>query len=205
MKQFYGNPYIPVAIAVLVAVSVLFAGCSSQPVSQPVTPAATVSGGGTSSAALPYGVIISVPATWAREDRLTTGARDYGRTTTTIARYTSPITIPGDATSTNTLNIDIDQNPGGDFEAYFNQATLALQDSYDTASTGIVKSSTLTIDGYKSYEVDFQSPEVKGSYIFISTEKGMYIFAFRGQNKPVPVHTLEAEIQGIIKSIQINP
>jgi hypothetical protein len=208
MKPFSGYPYIPVAIVVLVAVFVLFAGCTSEPDkipgNQPASQATAI--GGTGSTSLPYGVSIAVPATWTREDLLTTRENDYGTTTVTIARFTSPVTIPGDAASRNTLTVDFDQSPGGDFEVYFNQATLALEKTYDTASPpGIVKSSTLDISGYKSYEVDFQSSEVKGSYIFTSTEKGMYIFAFKGPNQPVPVHSLVREIVDIYKSIKITP
>jgi hypothetical protein len=208
MKPVSGYPYIPVAIVVLVAVFVLFAGCTSEsdkiPGNQTASQATAI--GGTGSTSLPYGVSIAVPATWTREDLLTSRENDYGTTTVTIARFTSPVTIPGDAASRNTLTVDFDQSPGGDFEVYFNQATLALEKTYDTASPpGIVKSSTLDISGYKSYEVDFQSSEVKGSYIFTSTEKGMYIFAFKGPNQPVPVHSFEREIVDIYKSIKITP
>jgi hypothetical protein len=211
MKTFYGYPCIPIAIVVLVAVSVLFAGCSSQPASPPagqsVSQAAPVTSGATGSASLPYGVSITVPDTWSREDVLTSDVRDYGKRAIRIARFTSPGTPPGDAASTNTLTIDIDQSPGADFEDYFNSATLAVEKTYGTQldSHSIVKSSMLQISGYKSYELDFQTAEVKGSYLFTSTEKGMYVFAFKGPNNRVPVQTLEGQITDIIKSIRITP
>ena len=214
MKTFFGNPYLPLALVVLVAVSVLFAGCTSDPSRTPASstaaPAATagtapvpgaVTGAMPGSTSLPYGVSIAVPATWMREDLLTSGERDYGRTTVRIATFTSP----GDAASGNTLTVDIDKSAGSDFEGYFNKATLAVEKTYDTADHGHAKSVTLQISGYKSYELDFDSLEVKGSYIFTSTDKGMYIFAFKGPNKPVPVHMYEGEISDMIKSIRITP
>jgi hypothetical protein len=205
MKPFSGNPCIPLAIVLLVIVSVLFAGCTSEPASPPATPA--VAAGGNPLATLPYGISIAVPADWTREDPGTSSEKDYGTTTLSIARFTSPATIPGEAASKNTLAIDLDQNPGGDFEIYFNQATLALGKTYDTAGDphSTVKSSTLEIAGHKSCMLDFQTNEVRGSYIFTSTDQGMYIFAFKGENKPVPVGALQKEIAGMYKSIRIAP
>lgn len=215
MKTFYGNPFIPLAIVMLVAVFMLFAGCTSEPAkipgnppgTQPAAPAAAVTAGGPAVASLPFGVSVTVPAGWTRQDVLTSETRDYGRTATRIAQFTSPATIPGDAASVNTLTIDLDQSPGSDFEDYFNKATLAVEKTYGTQldSHSIVKSSTLQVSGSKSYEMDFQTSEVKGSYIFTSTKNGMYIFAFRGPNKRVPVDTLEGEITGIINSVTITP
>ena len=188
MKMFYRYPGI--AIVILVAAAVLFAGCTSEPAKIPGSQAAPAAGVVPGSASLPYGVSLTVPADWTREDVLTSDERDYGTRTIRIAEFTSPVTIPGDAASRNTLSVDLDQSPGGDFEVYFNQATLALERSYSTQldSHSIVKSSTLQIAGFKSYEVDFQTAEVKGSYIFTSTDKGMYIFAFKGpvQARPRP-------------------
>lgn len=209
MKTFYRYPEL--AIVMLVAAAVLFAGCTSDtsqiPGSQAVPATTTGTGTVPGSATLPYGVSLTVPADWTREDVLTSDVRDYGTRTIRIAQFTSPVTIPGDAASRNTLSVDLDQNPGGDFEVYFNQATLALEQSYKTQldSHSIVKSSTLQIAGFKSYEVDFQTSEVKGSYIFTSTDKGMYIFAFRGPSKPTTIQALQMEIVGICKSIAITP
>jgi hypothetical protein len=209
MKTFYRYPEI--AIVLLVAAAVLVAGCTSDsskiPGGQATLAPAAAPGTVPGSATLPYGVSLTVPADWTREDMLTSDVRDYGTRTIRIAQFTSPVTIPGDAASQNTLSIDLDQNPGGDFEVYFNQATLALEQTYKTQldSHSIVKSSTLQIAGFKSYEVDFQTSEVKGSYIFTSTDKGMYIFAFKGPYKPVPVQALQMEIVSIYKSIAINP
>jgi hypothetical protein len=206
MKTFSGYPYIPIAIVMLVALFVLCAGCSSEPAGAPATPAAPVTGGGAGSISLPHGVGIAVPATWTREDVGTDSEKDYGTTTTTIARFTSPAAIPGDEASRNTLSVDFDPNPGGDFEVYFNQATLALDSTYDTGQPhAIVRSSTIAVSGYKSYELDFQTDEVKGSYIFTSTDKGMYIFAFKGENKEGAVRALQSVITDMVKSITITP
>ncbi len=205
MKPFSGNPFTTPAIVLLVTVAVLFAGCTSEPANQPATPVVTA--GANPVATLPHGISIAVPAGWTREDPGTSSEKDYGTTTLSIARFTSPATIPGEAASENTLAVDLDQNPGGDFEIYFNQATLALGKTYDTAGDphSIVKSSTLEIDGHKSYMLDFQTNDVRGSYIFTSTDQGMYIFAFKGENKPVPVGALQREIVGMYKSIRIAP
>ena len=206
------QPYLALVLAVLAAAFLFSAGCTSDPGKIPGGQAATgtaaaVTAAATGSPSLPYGVSVTVPATWTRKDVMTSGTTDYGRTATTIARFTSPVTIPGDAASYNTLTVDIDQNPGSDFEDYFNKATLAVEKTYGTQldSHSIVKSGTVTISGYKTYEVDFQTAEVKGSYFFTRTDKGMYIFAFKGPYKPVPVHTLEGEIVDICKSITITP
>jgi hypothetical protein len=206
MKTFSGYPCISIAVVVLIAVSVLFTGCTTNsgqgapaPVSTPAPVRTNV------SASLPYGVTISVPADWTRQDVLTSGVRDYGTTTVNIANFYSPATIPGDKASYNTLSIDIDQNPGVDFEKYFNNATLALEKTYGTPLGVSAHSYTITIAGYTSYELDFQSSEVKGTCIFTSTENGMYIFAFKGPNKPLAVKASEGEIVAIYKSIRINP
>ena len=97
---------IGMAAIVLVAVSVLFTGCTQPDGRQ--TPLATVSPGVTAgqgtpvpvstdvSASLPYGVTISVPAAWTRQDVLASGVRDYGTTTVNIANFYSPGAIAGD-------------------------------------------------------------------------------------------------------------
>ena len=220
MKMFSGCPCIGVAVVVLVAVSVLFCGCSS-PADQQI-PAVTQSPGGTPgqgpggtastpapastevSSSLPYGVTISVPADWTRQDVFTGGVRDYGTTTVNLANFSSPNAIPGDQVSYTALSIDIDQNPGADFEKYFNNATLAVGKTYGDPTQVEAHSYTITISGYKSYELDFQTNEVKGTYIFTSTENGMYIFAFKVPNKPLAVQAFQKKIVDVYKSIRLN-
>jgi hypothetical protein len=212
MKTFFGYPCTSIAIVVLVAVSVLFAGCTTNsgqgapaPVSTPVPVSTPAPVSTNMSASLPYGVTISVPADWTRQDVLTGGVRDYGTTTLNIANFYSPNAIPGDQASYTALSVDVDQDPGADFEKYFNNATLAVAKTYGEPTTVEAHSYTITISGYKSYELDFQSAEVKGTYIFTSTENGMYIFAFKVPNKRLAVQAFQDEIVDIYKSIRINP
>jgi hypothetical protein len=210
MKKIYKYSCISIAIVVLVAISVLFAGCTSQSTGQNApavtgTPAPVATSAGTTSASLPYGVTISYPDTWTRQDVHTNVVRDYGTTTINIANFFSPDTIPGDTASYNTLSVDVDQNPGSDFEHYFNQATLAVEKTYGTPLDVSAHSYTRDISGYTSYELDFQTTDVKGTYIFTSTENGMYIFSWKGPNKPEAVTALQGDIESIIKSIRISP
>jgi hypothetical protein len=212
--MFSWYPGTGTAVVVILVITALFAGCTS-PTDQKI-PAATgspfvIAGPGAPapvstdmSASLPYGVTISIPAGWTREDVLTSGVRDYGTTTLRIARFTSPHAIAGDQASFTSLSVDIDQNPGADFEKYFNSATLAVTKTYGNPTLE-AHSYTIPISGYKSYDLDFQSDEVKGTYIFTSTENGMYIFSFRVQNKPRAVQAFQNEIVDIYRSIRINP
>jgi hypothetical protein len=215
MKSFSGYCGISIAIVVLVAVSVLFSGCIL-PVSRqtppatstteenaiPVTPAPVNT---VVNASLPYGVTISVPADWTREDVFTSDVRDYGTETINIANFYSPQTIPDNPESYVSLSVDVDRNPVGDFEKYFNNATLAIGQIYGLPSQIEAHSYTIMISGYKSYELDFQSAAVKGTYIFVSTENGMYIFSFRTLNKPPAVQEFRGAVVDIYKSIRINP
>jgi hypothetical protein len=212
MKTFSGCPCTAIAVVVLVIVSVLFTGCTTNPgegaavpVTTPVPVSTPVPASMDRSASLPYGVTISVPADWTRQDVLTSGVRDYGTTTLNIANFYSPAAIPGDQASYVSLNVDVDQDPGADFERYFNNATLAVGKTYGVPSLIEAHSYTITISGYKSYELDFQTAEVKGTYIFTSTENGMYIFAFKAPNKPPAVQKFQEAIVDIYKSIRISP
>ena len=214
MKTFSGYSRISIAFVVLVVMTVLFTGCTS-PTDKKI-PAATgfsgVTAQGTPAAAstmvrasLPYGVTISVPADWTRQDLITSGVRDYGTTTINIANFYSPNAISGDPASYTSLSVDVDQNPGADFEKYFNNATLAVTKTYGNPTTVEAHSYTIPISGYKSYELDFQTAAVKGTYIFTSTENGMYIFAFKVPNKPRAVQVFQGAIVDIYQSIRINP
>jgi hypothetical protein len=224
MKTFFDYACLRIAVVVLVAVSVLFTGCTSNsgqgipaPVSTsaPASTSATVGTptlGGTSapvgthmSASLPYGVTISVPADWTKQDVLASAVRDYGTTTVNIANFYSPNTISGDQASYIALSVDVDQDPGADFEKYFNNATLAVGKTYGVPTMIEAHSYTMTISGYKSYELDFQTPDVKGTYFFTSTENGMYIFAFKVPNKRLAVQAFQNQIVDIYKSIRISP
>jgi hypothetical protein len=221
MNSFSWYPCTGIAVIVLVVIAVLFTGCTS-PTDQKIPPATgspgVIAGQGAPapastdvpattgvSASLPYGVTISVPADWTRQDVLSSGVRDYGTTTLNIANFYSPHAITGDSASYTSLSVDVDQNPGADFEKYFNNATLAVGKTYGVPTQIEAHSYTIPISGYKSYELDFQTDEVKGTYIFTSTENGMYIFAFKVPNKPRAVRVFQGAIVDIYKSITINP
>src|SRR5665647_466051 len=224
MKTFFGYACLRITVVVLVAVSVLFTGCTSNsgqgipaPVSTPApastsavvstpAPVGTSAPAGTHiSASLPYGVTISVPADWTRQDVLASAVRDYGTTTVNIANFYSPNAISGDQASYIALSVDVDQDPGADFEKYFNNATLAVGKTYGVPTMIEAHSYTMTISGYKSYELDFQNPDVKGTYLFTSTENGMYIFAFKVPNQSLAVEAFQHQIVDIYKSIRISP
>jgi len=210
------------AIVVLVSVSVLFSGCSS-PTDQRIPPVTATPGGtatpgygGTAtgtpapsstgvSASLPYGVTLTVPADWTRKDVMADGVRDYGTTTLNIANFYSPYAIPGDFSSYIVLSVDVDRNPGTDFEGYFNSATIAVQKTYDAHTHAEIHSFSRKISGYKSYELDLLTGQVKSMYLFTSTENGMYIFTFKVPNKPLAVQAFNSAVVDIYQSIRINP
>jgi len=200
-------------IVLLLAFTVFCSGCTSPatpspaPAAPPATsaPAVTVTPAVEQmlTASLSSGVTISYPSDWERQDVLTTGVRDYGRDTINLANFFSPLEIPGDPRSYNALSIDVDKNPTGDFDAYFNQATLAVGKTYGTQMEA--HSYSLKISGYDSYELDFQTNDVKGTYIFTKVDGTIYIFAFKGPNKPAAVKAFAGEIVDMYKSILVNP
>jgi hypothetical protein len=216
MKPKHNLSLCYAGIICILALSVFFAGCTSSqaPAGAPAgTPAPTTSQASLAPlqttiapmiiANLPYGVIMSYPNSWERKDVLTSGVRDYGQNTVNIATFFSPNEIPGDSLSYNSLSVDVDQNVQQDFDTYFNQATIALGKTYGTQMQA--HSTTLKIGGYDSYELDFQSSDVKGSYIFTNAGGSIYIFAFKGTTKPIAVHALQSEIVDMYKSIQLTP
>jgi len=214
MKTLHGFSFWSAGIILILALAICLAGCaqtSSQGTA--VTTAPTASPGQkapvqtaiapTSPANLPYGVTISYPSDWERQDVLGTGVRDYGKNTVNIANFYSPNEVLGDTASYNSLSIDVDLDVKEDFDTYFNHATLALGKSYDPQMEA--HSYTRKISGYDAYELDFQSKDVKGTYIFTNAGGLMYIFAFKGPTKPLSVSALQGEIEGMQKSITLNP
>ncbi len=139
--------------------------------------------------------------------------RDYGRVTTNIANFFSPDisrerTLPVyqnlDTSKYTTLSIDVDPNPVTDFENYFNQATLALQNTYGriviTKHNYQLKiSPTDSFEGYRSYQMDFDTDKMRATYIFTNVDGTVYIFAFKN---PSPY---SAEVMDMYKSISIVP
>lgn len=211
MKLPFGFSFCCSGIIIVLALVVFFTGCTQPSQGPMVTPSATtgqVSPGAVPSlvpTTLPYGITISVPGDWERQDVLTTGIRDYGQETINIANFFSPDEIPGDPQSYNSLSIDIDQNPQGTFDQYFNNATIAVGNTYSNPINIQAHSYALKISGFDSYELDFQSSDVKGTYIFTNAKGSIYIFAFKGPNKPAAVNALNSEIVDMYKSIQLNP
>jgi hypothetical protein len=166
------------------------------------------------TAVLDHGITISYPVDWRKEEKGEKVLRDYGRNVIHIADIYSPeiysdrayAAAPNpDKAKFTTLSIDVDPVAAPDFERYFNLATLAVQNTYD--STEITKRNVvLRISvtntnpaGYKSYELDFDTPTMRGKYIFTNVHGTIYIFAFRN---PSPY---SKEVENIYKSIVITP
>jgi hypothetical protein len=179
----------------------------------PVTNVTTVITENLTTASLSNGVTITYPADWQKEELSQLGLRDYGQTTLNIANFYSPdITAdriasagpnPDNSTYT-TLSIDVDPTPVTDFEHYFNMVTLALQNTYGHIeitkhNTQLYISTTDTSTGYKSYRMDFDTGNMRGSYIFTNVDGTIYIFAFKN---PSPY---SSEVQDMYKSIVITP
>lgn len=212
MKKTPVSPLWYAGVILLLAISVLFTGCT-QPSGSAITVSPTADPGLKApvhtvaippvTANLSYGVTISVPHDWERQDVMAYDVRDYGKNTLNIANFYSPNESPGDSSSYNSLSIDLDPNVQEDFDTYFNQATLAVGKTYDPQMQA--HSFALKIGGYDSYELDFQTKDVKGTYIFTKADKSIYIFAFKGTTKPLAVNALSDEIVDIYKSIQLNP
>lgn len=161
-----------------------------------------------------YGLTITYPADWEKEELSSIGLRDYGRTTLNLANLYSPdITqerkdMDGpnpDKSTYSTLSIDVDMSPVTDFQQYFNLVTLALQKSYGSITItkheyqlDISKTDT-NPDGYDAYQMDFDTKTMRGKYIFVDVDDTIYIFAFRN---PSPY---SSEVEEMYKSIVITP
>jgi len=182
-----------------------------------VTPASQAAFGsqtGMTTAHLDYGVTISYPVDWKKEDRDVMVMRDYGRSVINIANLYSPniysdrINAAGsnpDKQKYTSLTIDVDPVATSDFEQYFNLATLAVGNQYEDleiTKRNVVLRISITDTfpaGYKSYELDFDTGDMRGKYIFTNVDGTIYIFAFRN---PSPY---SKEIEDIYKSIIISP
>jgi len=182
---------------------------------EPITilPQTTSSRIPTTTVDLSDGVTITYPSDWRLEEPTQTSTeKDYGRSTVTIANFYSPAISSEralqaqpnvDESGYSTLIIDVDSNPGADLENYFNKATIALQTSY--GSIDITKhnyqlkiSPTDSFTGYRSYQMDFDTKDMRGSYIFTIAHGKGYIFSFRN---PSPY---SEEVMEMYKSIQIK-
>jgi len=169
---------------------------------------------GMTTANLKYGVTISYPVDWRKEEKDVKVLRDYGRNVINIANFYSPdirsdraaAAAPNpDKSRYTTLSVDVDPVATADFERYFNLATLAVGNKYeniDITKRNVVLRISITNAfpaGYKSYELDFDTGNMRGKYIFTNVDGTIYIFAFRN---PSPY---SKEIEDIYKSIIIEP
>ena len=166
------------------------------------------------TADLKYGVIISYPVDWRKEETDITVLSDYGPDVINIANFYSPditsdrafAASPNPDTSGYTiLNVDVDPVAASDFEQYFNLATIAIEKQYKDAEItkrNVVLKLSVTDTfpaGYKSYELDFDTKDMRGKYIFTNVHGTIYIFSFRN---PSPY---SKEVENIYKSIIILP
>jgi hypothetical protein len=240
MKLFGKKYVLSLCLVLVLAGAAIFAGCVSLSGSTPkqtktpeqpflivtpeaaweqftVTPAPQAAFGsqtGMTTANLDYGVTISYPVDWRKEDKGVTIVRDYGRTVINIANLYSPniysdrINAAGsnpDKQKYTSLTIDVDPVATADFERYFNLATLAVGNRYadlEITKRNVVLRISITNAfpaGYKSYELDFDTEDMRGKYIFTNVDGTIYIFAYRN---PSPY---SKEIEDIYKSIVITP
>ncbi len=166
----------------------------------------------TTTISLSNGVTITYPNDWQLEEPSTpVTPRDYGRSTINIANFYSPDITPDralmgqpniDTSNYTTMSIDVDPQPVSDFEQYFNLVAISLQNTYGhidiTKHNYQLKISTTdTFAGYKSYEMDFDANNLRGSYIFTNVDGTIYIFACKN---PSPY---SVEVKDMVKSIRI--
>jgi len=160
----------------------------------------------TITANLPYGITISYPQDWVLEETGVPVSRDYRRDVVSIANLYSPAIPPWrrmagpnpDPSDHTILTVDVDEAGVTDLEGYFNKVTVALQDEY--GSIDITRHNLqLSISGYKSYRMDFDAKDLRGSYIFTKAGGRVYIFSF---SNPTPY---SSEVEAMYKSIVISP
>lgn len=168
---------------------------------------------GMTTVVLDHGVTVSYPVDWNLEKKGGYVVRDYGRNVIHIADITSPDITSDRAASAapnpdksryTTLSIEVDPVATADFERYFNLATLAVDNRYESVEItkrNVVLRISITNKnpaGYKSYELDFDTDTMRGKYIFTNVDGTIYIFAFRN---PSPY---SKEIEDIYKSVIIS-
>jgi hypothetical protein len=160
-----------------------------------------------------YGITMYYPNDWKKEELYEIGLRDYGKETINIANFISPdITGPRvleagsnpDPSSYTMLSIDIDPNYTEDFEQYFNLVCLAIQKYYGTIKItrhNFQNSISVTdaSHGYKCYQLDFDTQNMRASYTFSYVDGTMYIFVFKN---PSPY---SKEVLDMYQSIRIVP
>ena len=228
IKQSGRLPVIHAGLVLIAIFAVIMMGCvlpnpqGSSPQPAPATPAATavpaaaatlespayVATGTTVpflTANLPYGVTMSYPQNWEMKEVGTSDVRDYGQTTVNIANFFSPEAIRGDPESYTSMSIDIDQSVDTDLEQYFNLATVALGKYYGPSWDITKHSYQLKISDYKSYELDWQTKDERGLYIFTFAKGDVYIFSIKSPNKPKAAGEYSAEVEQMYKSVRLDP
>ncbi len=155
----------------------------------------------TITSSLPYGLTISYPQDWTKQELQETGVRDYGQNTINIANIFSPRDNPNDLSSYATFSIDVDPNPSTeDLEQYFNLATVALQNYWGKPFEITKHDYQLKISNYKSYRLDYTTPKSGDRTIIFTDAKGIYyIFSIKNQWDD------DGWFENIYKSIKIVP
>lgn len=150
---------------------------------------------------LPYGVTVSYPYDWTKQELQETAIRDYGRTTTNIVNFFSPRENLQDPKAYAVFSIDVDSNPSkDDLERYFNLATIALQRYWGGPFEITKHDYQLKISNYKSYRLDFHTPK-SGDRVYIFTDVKGTIYIFSAKNPWAD----DKWIENIYKSIKIVP
>lgn len=150
---------------------------------------------------LPYGVTVSYPQDWTKQELQETAIRDYGRTTTNIVNFFSPRENLQDPNAYAVFSIDVDSNPSkDDLERYFNLATVALQRYWGGPFEITKHDYQLKISNYKSYRLDFHTPK-SGDRIYLFTDVKGTIYIFSAKNPWAD----DKWVENFYKSIKIIP
>jgi len=133
----------------------------------------------TTTVILSNGITMAYPVTWEMDELSDTSLRDYGRVTTNIVNFFSP--IYADDTYI-TVSVDVDPETISDNDRYFNLATVAVQKTFGTIEiTHHTQSATYQIfhcSECKTYNLEFEADlETRtDSEIDISTLQRWYHF-----------------------------
>jgi len=219
--KYLRDSLLVLGIVGILVLTILCTGCtqpspSSPPASPSVSPTATATAmpsPTSTTTSLPYGIAITIPQDWVQTTVAPSGTTDYGRNVNHVAYYVSPLVTPGDAKSSNTLSIDVDPGVQESLDVYFNNATLAVGNTYGKQMQA--HSTTLKVGGYQAYELDFQTTYengvntsgnyVNGNYIFTDVNGNIYVFAFKGSASLPVAQALQSVRPDVIKSIAITP
>jgi hypothetical protein len=226
MKIVGRNSIMIAGVVLILLCAGIFAGCTSpsdmgqgrpaqtladatpakvSTVSGQVSVATTVTSNPAIMTSLPYGVTISYPQDWTKQEvqEWEVGKmmmRDYGKETINLGNFFSPRIDPKDPSSYAVFSVDVDPNLSKEeLERYFNLATVALQRSY--GSLEITKHNyQLKISDYKSYRLDFTTAQGGDrTYIFTDAKGKIYIFSAKNPWAD------DKWIENMYKSVKIVP